>query len=224
MRNQRRFRPFLLAVAIIATACWCLPGGYSDNSPPPSPPENTPTYTLPPPAPPNPFTPTPEERCWIFEQIPMQIKMHDMLPSDKFMTMYIVMPGGVPGLELQIVDDQRAFEYWVEVGEEKSDYCEFMGYAERLYCFVPIRPEYHNSVQPFNLLVNLCGHPLLSHPALSVMVDTTFDDIPVDTCGPSPGDSCGAEYEDWCNCKGGVYECIYYGGDEIIYQPVCILP
>jgi hypothetical protein len=154
----------------------------------------------------------------------MRFIVLDMKPSDLIMTMYIEMPGGVPGIELPIEDDEQPWEYWVELGETESESCGFEGYDERLYCFIPIPPEYHNTIQPFNLFVNLCDPPLLSHPAFSVTVQTQFDDIPIDTCGPAPGDECGAEYENWCNCKGGVYECVIYGGTVAITQPVCILP
>jgi hypothetical protein len=224
MRNQIRLRPLIITVAIIATACWCLPGGCSNNTPP-LPPDNTPTFTVPP-APTSTSTPIPEgppERCWIFEQITMKIIMLDLLPDDTMLTLYIRMPGGVPGLELPIEGDAEPWQYHVELGEKISEACSYQGYEERLYCFIPIPPEYHNTAQPFNLYVNLCEHPLHSQPHLSVMT-TTFDDIPIDTCGPPPGDECGTEYEDWCSCKGGVYECVYFGGIAITYQPVCILP
>jgi hypothetical protein len=228
MRDQIRLRTLLIAVAIFVTACWCLPGGCSDNAPAPLPPtpEATPTYTEAP-APTSTFTPTPEEegrdRCWIFEQITMQIIMLDLLPSDTMMTMYVRMPGGVPGLEIPVPGDDNPWQYYVELGDMQSEACSFEGYEERLYCFIPIPPEYHDTAQPFNLFVNLCEPPLLSHPHFSV-ITTSFDDIPIDTCGPAPGNECGTAYEDWCNCKGGTYECVYFGGIAITYRPVCILP
>ena len=110
--------------------------------------------------------------------------MLDLLPSDPVMTLYIRMPGGVPGFELPAADDDVQVEYYVELGESLSEACGYQGYEERLYCFIPIPPEYHNTAQPFKLYVNLCEHPLLSVPNLSVMT-TSFDDIPVDTCGPA---------------------------------------
>jgi hypothetical protein len=224
MKPQRAVRLFLFAASLIVSACWCLTGDL-DGIPAGSIPTVTPKPEQPTPLPTD--TPEPEdERCNFFDQLQIQAFFHDVYPDDTWMTMYFVIPGGVPGLEIAN-HTGRDWVYTAELDDLVSGPCDFRGYAERLYCLIELPKEYHNAAHPLRIRLKDCPNPIFSHAGVSIMDEepTKFDDIPPDTCGARPSsDSCNQDFADWCACKDGIYSCELVGGLAVHEVPVCILP
>jgi hypothetical protein len=166
-----------------------------------------------------------DDPCDFFEQLQIKVFFHDIYPDDTWMTMYFVIPGGVPGLEIPGASDLE-WAYNAEFGDLTSAPCEFRDYPERLYCLIELPESYHNSTHPLHVRLKDCDNPIFSHPAASVEDEPTeFDDIPVDTCGARPSsETCNQDFADWCTCKGGTYSCELVGGIAVNEVPVCILP
>ena len=184
----------------------------------------------------NPETPeystpeTPEDgvipgRCEVFEDIEMKFMVYSMTTDDTTMTMYVRMYGGVVGYEITIPGHPENYEYHATLGDLESIKCGYEGYAERWFCYFPLHPSYHNTAQPFDLYVNGCPEPIYGHPRLSIIVPSPTPGVVADPCGPEPSTlACSSDYSDWCNCKGGTYQCWIYTWPFTGSVPICIMP
>ena len=106
------------------------------------------------------ITATPYDRCKAFSSINIKpIVMNWILGSP--VNLYFEMPGGVPGLEREILGDNDPWVYTVQIADKSSTDCEFIpDYKERLYCSVSLPDYYSNTVNPLTLTVNGCNQPL----------------------------------------------------------------
>jgi hypothetical protein len=153
------------------------------------------------------------DRCSLFDDINMTTVWLDP-PS-----MYIKMPGGVPGLERDIPGDYEAWDYKLIIGSYQADRCRFLGdqdplYAGRLYCDITLPPDYLNTTRWLDLYVNNCEQPIISNPSAYIFPGESVD-VPVEpdkgTDGGS-GSSCtsGQILEGWtlsqCNAAGYNWE------------------
>jgi hypothetical protein len=185
------------------------------------------------------YTPTPtekvepESRCGVYTGEELSVVLYSINPGDTIVKLYVNFPNGVIGKE-DGRDDGFPWEYTATIGEMQSLGCDiFEGelYAGRLYCVVPIPAEYRNAAKPFVLRVNWCDQDILSIPMLSLMTEKPMagsgggsgasGKLPgkfVKLCAAAPPEACSPAYENWCNCMGGVFECI---GSDI---PKCDLP
>jgi hypothetical protein len=226
MKPRRAVRLFLFTASLIVSACWCLTGDF-DGIPQGQIPTVTPKPAQPTPLPTSTNTPEPEDDlCNFFKQLQIKVFFHDIYPEDTWMTMYFVIPGGVPGLEIDAASN-REFVYTAELGDLVSKDCNFRDYPERLYCLIELPPEAHNTSLPLRVHLKDCIDPIFSHPGVSLVDEepTQFNDIPVDDCGARPSsETCNQDFSDWCACKGGSYQCELVGGIAVREVPVCILP
>ncbi|MBT6151463.1 MAG: hypothetical protein HOH75_05680 [Chloroflexi bacterium] len=95
-------------------------------------------------------------RCDLFDGKSMKITYLDWMPGAP-LQFHIKMPGGIPGLEKDIIGDNNPWEYTVQIGNTSSSECEIIeGYKERLYCSIPLPKEDANSMRSMSLSVNGC--------------------------------------------------------------------
>jgi hypothetical protein len=180
-------------------------------------------------------TPTPHaavSRCGLYSESDLRVILLGVFPDSRSLTTYIEFPEAVIGLE-DGTEDGYPWEYTANLGDFPSIWCALLegeDYAGRLYCMLPLPKEYHNSTKPFSLHVNLCDTPIVSIPALSIVVEegsavgSSNGAVPGPTpeegfqgifdqfstiCGaePATGFNCTYEYSEWCRCMGGSYEC-----------------
>jgi hypothetical protein len=189
-------------------------------------------------------TPTPTEepysRCDLFADEELSVVLYSINPWDTNLKMYVKFKNGaVIGLE-DGRDDGLSWDYSVKIGEVESIGCDiFEGetYAGRLYCILPLPPEYKDAARPAVFRVNGCTKDLLTIPLLSLTMEKVAGSggsggsggtaggslagkLPKDVfklCGDSPGMlewqacSCSSPdsyIEEWCNCMGGSITCV----------------
>ncbi len=116
----------------------------------------------------------PDSRCDLFADEELSVVLYGIYPGDTTVKMYVKFESGeVIGLE-DGRDDGFPWEYSVKIGEVESFGCGiFEGevYAGRLYCVLPLPPEYRNAARPAVVHVNGCPEALLSIPQLSLLVE-----------------------------------------------------
>jgi len=103
---------------------------------------------------------TAETRCDLYEGMEMELAWPEWkkgLP----MPVTIKMPGGVPGLELEVPGDTELWEYSIKVGTSISNECNYQGYNTKLHCSILVSEGYSESVQTLSLFVNGCSSPIL---------------------------------------------------------------
>jgi hypothetical protein len=244
MKRARAFWPFLLTITLVLVSCnyptnpkiieRYVAGTQTEEAAYPiieTQPEETANQftadaTLAPPA--------PVSRCELFPEANLPIFLLEVYPESSSLILYVEFPEGVTGLE-DGTEDGFPWEYSANLGDMQSTWCalfEGEDYAGRLYCMLPLPKEYQNAAKPFSLYVNYCESPIVTIPALSVMVEekpavgssngsggsgseTTpegYAGIIVQLfsiCGSEPpgGFTCKSEYADWCTCMSGSYEC-----------------
>jgi hypothetical protein len=172
----------------------------------------------------------------------LSVVLYGIYPGDTTLKMYVKFANGVIGKE-DGGDDGFPWEYSVKIGEVESMGCDiFEGetYAGRLYCVLPLPPEYRDAAKPAAFRVNGCSKDLLSIPRLSLTVEkpaagsagsggsagssssggsggssSSHVAFPANMnalCGSQPPAVdifCSQDFEDWCNCMGGTYDCDY---------------
>jgi len=178
MRNRNILKIFIAFGVVVSVACLC--SNFPTGSTPPPDPENTATFT--PQSPTDTATPTPTveapvvaapaDRCGYFEGVDMSFIFHTMVEGDETMTMYVHMPGGVPGLEKEMPGDPGPYLYSAMIGGLESFHCDFYDYEGRLYCVLPLNKPYYNTAQKFDLYVEGCDISIFGHPYLSIIVET----------------------------------------------------
>jgi hypothetical protein len=191
-------------------------------------------------------------RCDLFADGELSVVLYGIYPGDTTVKMYVKFGNGkVIGLE-DGRDDGLSWDYSVKIGEVESFGCDvFEGetFAGRLYCVLPLPPEYRNAARPAVVRVNGCNRDLLSIPQLSLLVEkpaagsaetggvagssssgksgSSHVALPANLnviCGSRPtalGVYCSAKIEEWCNCMGGEYSCNHFTN---MVQDVCDLP
>lgn len=103
---------------------------------------------------------TAEERCTLYEGMEMELAWPEW-KKDSPMPVTIKMPGGVPGLEVEVPDDTEPWEYSLKVGTAISNDCTYQGYKTKLHCTILVSEGYSESVQTLSLFVNGCSNPIL---------------------------------------------------------------
>jgi uncharacterized membrane protein YgcG len=115
-------------------------------------------------------------RCDLFANEELSVVLYGIYPGDTTVKMYIKFESGeVIGLE-DGRDDGLSWDYSVKIGEVESFGCGiFEGeiFAGRLYCVLPLPPEYRNAARPAAVHVNGCPEAILSIPQLSLLVEKT---------------------------------------------------
>jgi hypothetical protein len=123
-------------------------------------------------------TPIPEDpgvdRCALFDEESISLTMLDIAPGSTLQTVYLTIPGGVPGLELAIPGDSGLWEYNAALGSAVAEACSFEGYAERLYCAFELSPAALGTSQELFVFVNGCLDAFYYHPQVSI-----FEPAPV---------------------------------------------
>jgi hypothetical protein len=132
--------------------------------------EEVPAETVPPTEPPP--VDTSPDRCTYFDGLDVTFTFHTIVEGDETMTMYLNIPGGVPGLEKPMPGDSGPFNYSATVGRLESIKCNFREYANRLYCVFPLRITYYNTAQQFDLFLEGCDTAVFSHDYLTIPVET----------------------------------------------------
>ncbi len=114
-------------------------------------------------------------RCDLFADEELSVVLYGIYPGDTTVKMYVKFEDKVIGLE-DGRDDGLPWEYSAKIGEVESFGCgifEGEDYAGRLYCILPLPPEYRNAARPAVVHVNGCPEALLSIPLLSLLVEKT---------------------------------------------------
>jgi uncharacterized membrane protein YgcG len=144
------------------------------------------------------------------------------------LTFYAKMPGGVPGLEKAIPDDDDPWNYSAQIGDYESESCIYQGYKERLYCAIDLPFAYSNAIQPLSVHVNDCNSPIYNDPTADLpgIVGKSSSggnnggssngngNNGGSSCGSAPSGGCTSEYSSWCACTGGSMICGFAG-------PIC---
>jgi hypothetical protein len=167
----------------------------------------------------------PPDPCIHFEGKDMSMVIYDIHKGDSSFTMYVKVPGGVYAADWE---DEKELAFSATMGELESLECKVLDsdqYADRLHCFFPFTMAYKNTAQPFFLFMETCLEPIFSHPEVSLMVEGADKPTkePAAGCGPEPA-ACGAEYDAWCACDGGLfYGCVVCLGCTE-GEPACFYP
>jgi hypothetical protein len=121
--------------------------------------------------------------------------MFDLQPGSLDLSLYIHMPDGVPGLEVEIPDDPEPWEYSGILGSVESNACSFPGYQGRVYCDFTLLETYLDTIRPLSIFVNGCDEPIFHHPRVSILA-------------PEEVLVCSSDLaETDCIASGGTYEC-----------------
>jgi predicted outer membrane repeat protein len=140
----------------------CDPGSYEFEPivDPPAPP---------PPAPdPGPETST-TSRCDLFEGLEFSLVLLDIPQETTDLTLYLKIPGGVPGLELEIPGDTSPWIYRALLGDTESAECSILDIASgRLYCDFTLPAAALGSAQNLQLYLNECDDSIISLPRVSI--------------------------------------------------------
>jgi hypothetical protein len=154
-----------------------------------------------------PMAPSPEEpvveeededgydRCSLFEPETYTLTLLDIPVGTGDLTLYVGMPEGVYGLEVEVPEDLEPWIYSAVLGERTGPMCTFDGYAGRLYCRLEIPETYFGTVRTLSMYVNGCPEPFYVHELVTI---------------PEPPEplTCSAELgEDDCIAAGGTYSC-----------------
>jgi hypothetical protein len=190
---------------------------------------DTPTETATPTQPPVSEETEPPNRCAYFEGLDFSIVVYSIYPGDSTVTLYTKFPGQVIGLG-DDMNDGETWEYSAMLGNLESIQCQtFEGetYQGRLYCLFTFPPEYKDSAQRFTLQVNQCPEIIYEVPNLSLMVEEAASGSSGGegsggsaSCGAPPEPTCAGKYENWCDCQGGIFNCIDPWSD----QAICWMP
>jgi hypothetical protein len=155
-------------------------------------------------------TPTPEpivfDRCAMFDPAAIQISMLNIPPGTTTQTLYLNIPGGVPGLEFEVPEDPNPWLYRATLGSAEEEECTFEGYDQRLYCTFILPESALGTYQELLVYVNECDTPFYSHPRVTI-----FDPEPALVCTATLNESeciaAGGEYKDktvartpFCDC------------------------
>jgi predicted outer membrane repeat protein len=134
-------------------------------------------------------------RCDIFEPETYSLILLDIPYGTGDLTISVGMPGGVPGLELEIPEDLEPWIYTGDMGGHTIGPCTFDGYAERLFCRGEIPETFFGTVRVFNLFVNGCEDEIYTHGMVTIP-----EPVAPLTC------SAGLDEAD-CEAAGGTYTC-----------------
>jgi hypothetical protein len=111
------------------------------------------------------------------------------------LTLYLHMPEGVHGLEIDYPEDPEPCIYSAVLGSYEAPECTFDGYAGRLYCRFEIPERYFGTVRELNMYVNSCVDPFYTHNQVTIV-----EPVEPLSCAPTLSD---AE----CKAAGGSYSC-----------------
>jgi hypothetical protein len=174
------------------------------------------------------YTPEVNTRCDLFADEELSVVLYSINPWDTNLKMYVKFKNGVIGKE-DGTDDGLSWDYSVTIGEVESMGCDiFEGetYAGRLYCILPLPPEYRNAAKPAAVRVNGCPEDLLSIPQLSLLVekpvagsggsgdgssggsDKKLSVQFTKLCSVKPEPICSTIFSQWCDCMGGTFTCL----------------
>jgi hypothetical protein len=133
------------------------------------------------------------ERCTLFDSDKMELTYLDWAKGGA-LTLYLTIPGGVPGLETKIPGDDEPWEYRGKIADFQSQPCSFEGYKEFLYCTFLLPETYSFTAQNLDIYVNYCDTPFFSqHPAYLPKMQGTGDDA-----GEAPGPTCTMPTSGYC--------------------------
>jgi hypothetical protein len=110
------------------------------------------------------------DRCMLFDGGEIEYVAFPWTKNEPF-EFYLKIPGGVPGLEKEILGDNEPWDYSVQIGDYSTDDCRVypndVNAKEELYCSITIPKEakYEFSNQPIKLSVNGCNVPVMSQVA-----------------------------------------------------------
>jgi hypothetical protein len=143
--------------------------------------------------------PVPEySRCDLFSPEQTTLTMFDIQPGSTVLNFYISLPTALPGLEEPVEGDNDPWLYSALVGPTGIEDCTFQGYTQRLYCAAILPESAMDTVQALSVFVNLCDHPIFSHPRVSIIAPVCQEDMNQDACEATGGTySC---VRDICNC------------------------
>lgn len=113
-----------------------------------------------------------KNRCALFENEENSLVVLDIVPNTSTPTLYLSMPDGVPGVEVDVPDDEDSWEYRASLGNITANNCKYLGYKGRLYCSFNLPSNYINSVRSLEIYVNGCDQPIFTDPNVSLTSDS----------------------------------------------------
>lgn len=131
------------------------------------------------------------DRCAYFEDLDMSVTMLSIAPGTTRQTIYLKIPGGVPGPEKIMSTDLKEWKYSATLGSAAAEECTYEGYAERLYCTFDLTEAELGTYQPLNASVTGCPAPFFTQERLSIIK-------------PAPGCIATMEKSD-CEAAGGEF-------------------
>jgi hypothetical protein len=146
----------------------------------------------------------PPSRCDLFDGN-YSLTMLEFPAGSTTLTLYIEIPGGVPGLEMEIPDDDQPWVYSSMLGNVSANGCSYRGYAGQLYCNYSLPQTYLDTVQPLSIFVNGCEMPIYEHPRVSILAPEETVPVATETSAPVCTEELG---EEACTAAGGTYGCV----------------
>jgi hypothetical protein len=144
-------------------------------------------------------------RCGLFVPEAYSLTSLDIPYGTGELTVYVNMPGGVPGLEVEIPEDIHPWIYSGVLGSYQDPRCTFDGYAERLYCRFDVPEDYFGTVRGLTVYVNRCEDPIYSNALVTIVepvetVACTIDLTELDCVAAGGTYSCGSSADCECAC------------------------
>jgi RNA polymerase sigma-70 factor (ECF subfamily) len=141
----------------------------------------------------------PAPRCGLFPDDSISVVLLNVREDSMTLPLYFEMEAGVPGLSLEVPEDDLAWEYRAALGEYQTSSCSLQGFDDRLYCLFTIEESILGTYQPVELFLPGCEGPVYSLAAVSI------PEFPEDPEPPEPA-GCHAGLEaKMCVEQGGDY-------------------
>lgn len=135
---------------------------------------------------------SPPARCGLFDGLEISTVFLNIRENNLTLPMYFKITGGVPGLGVEILDDEGTWEYNARLGGIESNSCSLQGYEERLYCLFQISEDMAGTYQELSLFLNGCEGAVyfasrVSIPELKLSVPACSRDLSSTLCEAAGG-------------------------------------
>ncbi len=150
--------------------------------------------------------------CGSFASEEYSLMMLDIPYGTTDLTLYITIPGGVPGLSLEDSKEDEEWQYTATLGTTKAKHCGLQGFPDRLYCSFTLPTYVLGTTQLLEIKANTCPGTIFSHPYVSI--------LPPGIIKPNKSDE-GVT----CSSGLGKSDCLASGGSYIkLNNYICVCP
>ena len=131
----------------------------------------------------------PPSRCGFFEGLEISTVFLNIRENNLSLPMYFKFADGIPGLEVEIPEDDGAWEYIGRLDSTVSNPCSIQGIENRLYCLFFIEETMVNTYQEIALFLNGCEEEVYFASKVSVpdLTPVCSRDLPRTLCEAAGG-------------------------------------